>query len=154
MRIVGDCSDPHEQVRERNRHDGDADGPLVVSFNDLSGPKGKPTADYDGPMPFPEPEPKPKTTAQVHRVRIPLLLCARERIIRGVRGRRHAALLLPILRLRGRRRPHRVVLGRGYRRRAMACRHQSSNDEPRSTQLQQDRMQLYGGMARRMEEGG
>ena len=60
VRIVGDCSDPHDHVRERNRHDGDADGPVVVSFNDLSGPKGKPTADYDGPMPFPEPEPKPR----------------------------------------------------------------------------------------------
>ena len=47
-------------VAERNRHDGDADSPLVVSFNDLSGPKGKPTANYDGPMPFPEPEPKPR----------------------------------------------------------------------------------------------
>ena len=60
VRPVGDCSAPHGELRERNRHDGEADGPVVVSFNDLSGPKGGPKEGYTGPLPFPEPEPKPR----------------------------------------------------------------------------------------------
>ena len=59
-RIVGDQSDPHDEHRERNSPHGEPDGPIVISFNDLSGPKGAPKDDYTGPMPFPEPEPKPR----------------------------------------------------------------------------------------------
>ena len=59
-RIVGDQSDPHDEHRERNQPDGEPDGPVVVSFNDLSGPKGAPKEGYAGPLPFPEPEPKPR----------------------------------------------------------------------------------------------
>ena len=59
-RIVGDMSDPHDGHRERNEPHGEPDGPIVVSFNDLSGPKGSPKEGYAGPMPFPEPETKPR----------------------------------------------------------------------------------------------
>ena len=59
-RIVGDQSDPHDEHRERNKPDGEPDGPVVISFNDLSGPKGAPKEGYAGPLPFPEPEPKPR----------------------------------------------------------------------------------------------
>ena len=59
-RVVGDMTNPHDGHRERNTPDGDADGPVVISANDLSGPRGKPPAGYAGPLPFPDPELKPR----------------------------------------------------------------------------------------------
>ena len=66
-RVVGDSSDPHDERLEINRPheisnvDAASEGrPRVVSFNDLSGPKGGPKEDYDGPLPFPDKEPKPR----------------------------------------------------------------------------------------------
>ena len=59
-RVVGDMTDPHDKIRERNKPHGEPDGPWVVSLNDLSGPKGGAKEGYTGPLPFPEPEPKPR----------------------------------------------------------------------------------------------
>jgi hypothetical protein len=59
-RVVGDASTPHNNAKERNAPHGRADGDDVMSFNDMSGPKGKPPASYDGPLPFPHPEVKPR----------------------------------------------------------------------------------------------
>ena len=58
-RIVGDMTAPYG-ARERNKPDGEADGPEVTSFNDLSGPKGGVTPDFIGDAPFPHPEVKPR----------------------------------------------------------------------------------------------
>lgn len=65
VRLVGDMSsngqrDERHPERERNKPEGEPDGPPCISFNDLSGPKGAPKDDYTGPLPFPEPEPKPR----------------------------------------------------------------------------------------------
>ena len=58
-RVVGDMSSPRN-VYERNTPDGEPDGPLVVSFNDLSGPKGGVKEGFTGYAPFPHPEVKPR----------------------------------------------------------------------------------------------
>ena len=47
-RPTSNTSDPHRPVRERNAPHGEADGPPVVSFNDLTGPRKVP-AGYCGP---------------------------------------------------------------------------------------------------------
>ena len=60
VRLVGNMSAPHIELRERNKPHGDPDGDLVVSFNDLCGPKGGVKPGYDGPAPMPEPEIKPR----------------------------------------------------------------------------------------------
>ena len=66
-RVVGDSSDPHNHRFEINGpHEAASlqaaasERPQVVSFNDLSGPKGGPKDGYEGPLPFPDPEPKPR----------------------------------------------------------------------------------------------
>ena len=58
-RVVGDMTAPYG-LRERNKPDGEADGPDVVSFNDLSGPKGGVPDGFTGYAPFPQPETKPR----------------------------------------------------------------------------------------------
>ena len=60
VRPVGDMTSPHDGHRERNSFKGEPDGPVVISANDLSGPKGKPPEGYVGPLPFPDPEIKPR----------------------------------------------------------------------------------------------
>jgi hypothetical protein len=62
-RPTGNTSDPHTEVRARNEPHGPPDGDMVVSFNDLTGPKKAPHGysepGYDGPtLPWPDPEVK------------------------------------------------------------------------------------------------
>lgn len=62
-RRIGNDSSPHVEVRERNSPHGEPDGPIVVSKNDLTGPKKAPPAyyepNYDGPeIPWPDKERK------------------------------------------------------------------------------------------------
>ena len=67
-RVVGNQSAPHpdEMVRERNRHDGEADGPVAESLNDMMGPppgttrRGHMLDATRYPMPHPEGKPRPK----------------------------------------------------------------------------------------------
>jgi hypothetical protein len=58
-RVIGDMSAPRG-LRERNQPDGEPDGPEVISFNDLSGPKGGVGPGFQGYAPFPHPETKPR----------------------------------------------------------------------------------------------
>ena len=60
VRMVGDMGVPHSPLYVRNKPHGNPDGDLVVSFNDLSGPKGKVKESYVGPTPFNYPEVKPR----------------------------------------------------------------------------------------------
>ena len=57
-RPTSNTSDPHKQVRARNKPHGEPDGDVVTSFNDLTGPRHVPR-DYCGPpLPFPDRETK------------------------------------------------------------------------------------------------
>ena len=58
-RCVGNMTAPLGKF-ERNAPEGPPDGEAVVSFNDLSGPKGGAKEGYKGPLPFPDPEIKPR----------------------------------------------------------------------------------------------
>ena len=65
-RIVGDAGVPHAEamVRERNSPHGEADGPPVVSINDMMGPppgttpRGQRLDASKWPMPDPESKPR------------------------------------------------------------------------------------------------
>ena len=67
-RIVGDqgCPHPEQALRERNEPHGPPDGPLVVSLNDMMGPKpgsmprGQTLDPLRYPMPDPESKPRPR----------------------------------------------------------------------------------------------
>ena len=69
-RVVGDMTAPYG-LRERNKPDGEADGPDVVSFNDLSGPKGGVPRWFHRIRPFPAARDKAPTSRQVHSVCLP-----------------------------------------------------------------------------------
>ena len=67
-RIVGDQGAPHadQRIRERNHPHGPADGPLVMSMNDMMGPvpgstpRGQMLDPARYPMPHPETKPNPR----------------------------------------------------------------------------------------------
>ena len=81
VRVVGDMGCPHQAVAEpqatgppgldpepkprteraRQAPHGEPDGAVVISLNDMMGPKGGPRPGYSGPpLPFPDPEAKPR----------------------------------------------------------------------------------------------